>query len=172
MANLNNQNQSQTPRKKKKGGIGWLIFLLIIWAVNRLDVEKVQRFFSRLQWRVRTGNFRLDDTAIGVIAAVVLVIVLAVTISRVKKVRAARRFDGVKARGGGTAAAHSHDRLQGYRAGAAARPRPTRTTVCRATAATRTRPSTGKSSSTVSSRPASSTARSTARCSSAGDGSW
>ena len=94
MANLNNQNQSQTPRKKKKGGIGWLIFLLIIWAVNRLDAEKVQRFFSRLQ---------------------LLVIVLAVTISRVKKVRAARRFDGVKAKGGGTAAAHSHDRLQGYR---------------------------------------------------------
>ena len=130
MANLNNQNQNQTPRKKKKGGVGWLIFLLIIWAVNRLDAEKIQRFFSRLQWRIRTGNFRLDDTAIGVIAAVVLVIddtaigviaavvlviVLAVTISRVKKVRAARRFDGVKARGGGTAAAHSHDRLQGYR---------------------------------------------------------
>ena len=139
MANLNNQNQSQTPRKKKKGGIGWLIFLLIIWAVNRLDAEKVQRFFSRLQWRIRTGNFRLDDTAIGVIAAVVLV-----------------------TRGASTAS----------RPGAAARPRPTRTTVCRATAATRTRPSTGKSSSTVSSRPASSTARSTARCSSAGDGSW
>ena len=115
MANLNNQNQNQTPRKKKKGGVGWLIFLLIIWAVNRLDAEKIQRFFSRLQWRIRTGNFRLDDTAIGVIAAGVLVIVLAVPISRVKKVRAARRFDGVKARGGGTAAAHSHDRLQGYR---------------------------------------------------------
>ena len=116
MAIENNPNRSNQQKKKKKGsGLWGLILLAVIWAFNRLNSEDVARFFSRLRWMFRTGNFRLDDSFIAVIAAIVLVIVLSVTIVRIKKVRAARRFDGIKAKSGGTAAAHSHDQLQGYR---------------------------------------------------------
>ena len=110
MAIENNPNRSNQQKKKKKGsGLWGLILLAVIWAFNRLNSEDVARFFSRLRWMFRTGNFRLDDSFIAVIAAIVLVIVLSVTIVRIKKVRAARRFDGIKAKSGGTAAAHSHE---------------------------------------------------------------
>ena len=116
MAIENNPNRSNQQKKKKKGsGLWGLILLAVIWAFNRLNSEDVARFFSRLRWMFRTGNFRLDDSFIAVIAAIVLVIVLSVTIVRIKKVRAERRFDGIKAKSGGTAATHSHDQLQGYR---------------------------------------------------------
>ena len=109
-------NGNKREQKKSKGsGLWGLVILLLIWGFNRLNAGDLQRFFSRLRWMFRTGNVRLDSTAVGVIAVIVLVIVLAVTISRVKKVSAAKRFDGIRARGGGTAAQHSHDRLQGYR---------------------------------------------------------
>ena len=99
MAIENNPNRSNQQKKKKKGsGLWGLILLAVIWAFNRLNSEDVARFFSRLRWMFRTGNFRLDDSFIAVIAAIVLVIVLSVTIVRIKKVRAARRFDGIKAR--------------------------------------------------------------------------
>ena len=98
MAIENNPNRSNQQKKKKKGsGLWGLILLAVIWAFNRLNSEDVARFFSRLRWMFRTGNFRLDDSFIAVIAAIVLVIVLSVTIVRIKKVRAARRFDGIKA---------------------------------------------------------------------------
>ena len=110
MANTNNQN---TKKKKGSGFLG-LVILAVIWIVNRVDAGDLRRFFSRLQWGLRTGNFSLDRAAVSVIAVIILVIVLAATLARLKKVRTAKRFDGIKARGGGTSAAHSHDRLQGY----------------------------------------------------------
>ncbi len=114
MAIDNHSRQNQ--RKKNKGsGILGLIILLVVWAINALDGDKLGRFVSRLQGSARTGRLGAGGGVIAVIAAVVLLILLGVTISRVKKLRAAKRFDGIKARGGGTAAAHSHDQLQGYR---------------------------------------------------------
>ncbi len=116
MAIPNDPNQNrQKPRKKKGSGAWGLVILAIIWIINRVNVDDVARLFARLRRGFRTGDFRLDGTAVGAIAAIVLVIVLAVTISRVKKVLAAKRFDGIRAKGGGSSAAHSHDRLQGYR---------------------------------------------------------
>ncbi|MBQ3481300.1 MAG: hypothetical protein IJQ43_01855 [Oscillospiraceae bacterium] len=116
MANQLNSKQNQQQRKKKKGsGLWGLAVLAVIWIINRIDFDDLQRNFSRLGRGIRTGNIRLDGTVIGALAAAVLFIVLIVAISRVKKIRAAKRFDGIKARGGGTAAAHSHDQLQGYR---------------------------------------------------------
>ncbi|MBR0208478.1 MAG: hypothetical protein IJQ43_06240 [Oscillospiraceae bacterium] len=115
MAMQNNPNNRQQKPKKKGSGLWGLLILGVIWLINRVDAGDISRFFSRLRWMIRTGSFRLDDAAIVMIAVIVAVIVLAVTLSRVKKVRAAKRFDGIKARGGGTAAAHSHDQLQGYR---------------------------------------------------------
>ena len=115
MANPYDQNKKQQKPKKKGSGLLGLIILALIWVFNRINASDVRRFFARLEWSLRTGNFRLDETAVGAIAVVVLVIVLAITLSRIKKIRAAKRFDGVRARGGGTAAAHSHDQLQGYR---------------------------------------------------------
>ena len=121
MANptVQNQNQRQQKKKKSSGGAWGLLILIVIWIINRLDIDDVRRFFSRLQWSIRTGNFRLDSETIGGLVAValgiILIITLFVTLSRIKKVRAAKRFDGIKAKGGGTAEAHSHDRLQGYR---------------------------------------------------------
>lgn len=117
MAIPNNSNQQK--KKNKGSGLWVVIFLAVIWAINNLDSENVRRFFSRLQWRIRTGNLRLDGAEIGAITAVavgiILIITLCLTLSRIKKVSAAKRFDGIKARRGGTAEAHSHDRLQGYR---------------------------------------------------------
>ena len=111
MANENNQT-----RKKKKGGGGWgLLVLVALWMINGLGKSgNVKRFFERLRWSLRTGDFSMNGGAIAVIAGVLLIILLSVVIVRLKKLRSAKRFDGIKARGGGTAAAHSHDRLQGY----------------------------------------------------------
>ena len=105
MAMQNNPNNRQQKPKKKGSGLWGLLILGVIWLINRVDAGDISRFFSRLRWMIRTGSFRLDDAAIVMIAVIVAVIVLAVTLSRVKKVRAAKRFDGIKARGGGTAAA-------------------------------------------------------------------
>ena len=105
----------QKPKKKKGSGALGLAILVLIWLFNRVDFDHIERFFSRLGRMFRTGRFELDESAVAVLAAIVLVIVLAITIARVKKVRATKRFDGIKARGGGTAQAHSHDQLQGYR---------------------------------------------------------
>ena len=115
MAIPNDPNQRrQQPKKKKGSGLWGLLVLGLIWLVNAVNTGDIRRFFSRLGWRLRTGNFRLDDGAIVAITVAVVLVVLIVTLSRVKKVRAEKRFDGVRARSGGTAAAHSHDRLQGY----------------------------------------------------------
>ena len=52
-------------------------------------------------------------------AAVILaVVLLLVTLARAKKVREAKRFDGIRSFGGGTAKAHSHDQVTGYKLGA------------------------------------------------------
>ena len=113
MAVPNNTNQNR--KKKKNSGLWVLPFLAFVWLINRLEPGDMSRFFSRLQWRIQTGQFRFDETIIAVIAGVVLLIALILTVSRVRKIRAAKRFDGIRARGGGTAQAHSHDQLQGYR---------------------------------------------------------
>ncbi len=119
---MDNKNYQQ--KKKKKGGGWWgLAFLLIIWAVNNLDSDKVRRFFSRLQWQFRTG--RVDMRALTAAVAVVIALVaLVVIVSAVAKSAKNKRFDGIKRPRGASASVspmsgqsvqHSHDRLQGYR---------------------------------------------------------
>ena len=109
-------NNKQQQRKKKKGGIGWLIFLAVIWAINRFDSAELSRFFQRLRWEFRTGRISLNNSrVVAALAIVVLLVVVIVTASAVSRIAKEKRFDGVKARGGGTAEQHSHDRLQGYR---------------------------------------------------------
>ncbi len=115
MAIPNDPNQNrQKPKKKNGSGLWGLVILVLIWLFNRINAGDLSRFFMRLRWALRTGDFRMDGAPVIAIAAIVLIIVLAVTLTRIKKVRAEKRFDGVRARSGGTAAAHSHDRLQGY----------------------------------------------------------
>ena len=115
MAIPNDPNQNrQKPKKKNGSGLWGLVILVLIWLFNRINAGDLSHFFMRLRWALRTGDFRLDDGAIVAITVAVVLVVLIVTLSRVKKVRAEKRFDGVRARSGGTAAAHSHDRLQGY----------------------------------------------------------
>ena len=119
MAIPSNQNQ----RKKKKGSGLWGLFVLfVIYAINRLDAEKVSRFFSRLKWSFRTGRIN-SRAAISAIAVVVALFLLIVIIGVVAKKAREKRFDGVRTRRGGAAGVspmssqsvqHSHDRLQGY----------------------------------------------------------
>ena len=117
---MDNKNKRQQPRKKKGGAWG-LVILAVIWAVNRLDAEKISRFFSRLRWMSRTG--RIDSKAlVAALAAVIGLFVLVVIVAAVAKSARDKRFDGVRSRRSSTAVSpmssqsvqHSHDRLQGY----------------------------------------------------------
>lgn len=109
---MNNRN------KKKKSPIG-LIIVIIMLGSSFVSSDAFFDFTRRLRRAFRTGSFRFDGGETGAVAAaavgVVLLITLFVAIRRIKRIRVAKRFDGIKARGGGTAAAHSHDQLQGYR---------------------------------------------------------
>lgn len=112
-------NRQQQPKKKKSGGAWGLIFLLVIWLIGRIDTGDLRRFFSRLQWMIQTGRFPIENEMLLAIGAAILVLVLViVTVSRAKKAGAEKRFEGVRAAKGGTAQAHSHDRLAGYTVGA------------------------------------------------------
>ena len=110
MAEPNNRG-----KKKSSGGAWGLIILAVIWGINRIDSEKLSRLFRRLRWSFRTGKFDMNDKAVvGTVAAVVVLVVLIAALSSAVKKMKEKRFEGVKARRGGTAAAHSHDRIQGY----------------------------------------------------------
>ena len=116
---MDNKNYQQ--KKKKKGGGWWgLAFLLVIWAINNLDGEKISRFFSRLQWQFRTGrvDMRVLTAAVAVVVALVALVVI---VSAVAKSAKNKRFDGIKTRRSSSVSPmssqsvqHSHDRLQGY----------------------------------------------------------
>ena len=110
---MNNKNNQ---KKKKGSGLWVVIFFVVIWLVNTVD-------FDRLAYRIRRlfrgGGLSADDTQILIgIVAVLAVALLILTIVRLKKVRAAKRFDGVRSFRGGSAQAHSHDQVTGYKLGA------------------------------------------------------
>ena len=113
---MDNKNTKQGKKKSSGGGVAALIIFIVIWLLNRFDSSDFHYFFSRLRRMLRTGRFSYDGGRLAVILGVVLVIiVLIVVLSRALKSAKERRIDGVQsARGGGTAAQHSHDRLQGY----------------------------------------------------------
>ncbi len=118
---MDNKNYQQK-KKKKSGGWWGLAFLLIIWAVNNLDSDKVRRFFSRLQWQFRTGRINVNSrAAIMALGVVCSLLAIVICVSVLAKKAREKRFDGIRrapggsAARGGTAQAHSHDRLQGYR---------------------------------------------------------
>lgn len=121
MAIPNNQNQ----KKKKKGsGIWGLIFLAVVFAINRLDTDNLRRFFSRLRWELRTGRLDLNSrAAVAALAVVIGLVALIVIVSVVARSAKNKRFDGVRARRPSAAVSpmsgqnvqHSHDRLSGYR---------------------------------------------------------
>ena len=119
---MDNKNRQQQ-KKKKSGGAWGLLVLLVIWAVNNLDGEKVRRFFRQLQGAFRTGsiNGRAAVAAIAVVVGLFLVIAVG---SAVVKSAKDKRFDGIKKHRGSAASVspmsaqgvqHSHDRLSGYR---------------------------------------------------------
>ena len=124
---MDNKNYQQ--KKKKKGSGFWgLAVLLIIWAINALDSEKIRRFFSRLQWSIRTGRLGVDGrAAVTALAVVIGLLALVIFVSVLAKKAREKRFDGIRrapgartagsgsAVRGGSSAAHSHDQLQGYR---------------------------------------------------------
>ena len=120
---MDNKNNRQQPRKKRKGGAWGFVVLLIIWAINRLDTEKVRRFFSRLQWSIRTGRLDVNGrAAVMALGAVFSLLAIVICVSVLAKKAREKRFDGVKTRRSasvspmsGQAVQHSHDRLQGYR---------------------------------------------------------
>ena len=117
MAIENNPNQNRNKKKKSSGGAWGLIILAVIWAINRIDFEDL---IPRLRYAFRTGslpgNGRASGLALSVslLSAVVGLVVLIAIISVAAKKAKEKRFTGIRARGGGTAAEHSHDRLAGY----------------------------------------------------------
>ena len=121
---MNNQTNQ---KKKKKGSGAWgLVILALVWLFNRVNGEDISRFFSRLRWMFRTGRLSspllpgIDGERIGALCAgALLLVVLVLVVVRVSRAAKEKRFEGVTkkpgaASGGGTSAAHSHDRLQGY----------------------------------------------------------
>lgn len=112
---MDNKNKQQKPRKKGSG-LWVAVFFLVVWLINTVDFDDLAYRLSRL---FRGEGFSLDDMQIVVgIVAVLAVVLVAVTLTRLAKVRAKKRFDGIRSFRGGTARAHSHDQVTGYRLGA------------------------------------------------------
>jgi len=109
-------NRDRQQKQKKKGSGLWVaVFFIVIWALNNLDFDSLAYRISRL---FRGGGLSLDDMRIVIgIVAVLAVVLLILTITRLAKVRAQKRFDGIRSFRGGTAQAHSHDRVTGYQVG-------------------------------------------------------
>lgn len=112
---MDNTNKQQKP-KKKGSGLWVAVFFIVVWLINTVDFDDLASRLSRL---FRGEGFSLDDMQIVVgIVAVLAVVLVAVTLTRLSKVRAQKRFDGIRSFRGGTAQAHSHDRITGYQVGA------------------------------------------------------
>ena len=111
---MDNKNKQQKPRKKGSG-LWVAVFFIVVWLINTVDLDRLASRLSRL---FRGEGFSLDDMQIVVgIVAVLAVVLVAVTLTRLAKVRAQKRFDGIRSFRGGTAQAHSHDRVTGYQVG-------------------------------------------------------
>ena len=112
---MDNRNKQQKP-KKKGSGLWAFVILALIAFFNTADFDELSYRISRF---FRTGRLSLDSAVFVIAAAVILaVVLLLVTLARAKKVREAKRFDGIRSFGGGTAKAHSHDQVTGYKLGA------------------------------------------------------
>ena len=112
---MDNRNKQQKP-KKKGSGLWAFVILALIAFFNTADFDELSYRISRF---FRTGRLSPDSAVFVIAAAVILaVVLLLVTLARAKKVRQAKRFDGIRSFGGGTAKAHSHDQVTGYKLGA------------------------------------------------------
>ena len=112
---MDNTNKQQKP-KKKGSGLWAFVILALIAFFNTADFDELSYRISRF---FRTGRLSPDSAVFVIAAAVILaVVLLLVTLARAKKVREAKRFDGIRSFGGGTAKAHSHDQVTGYKLGA------------------------------------------------------
>lgn len=112
---MDNRNKQQKP-KKKGSGLWAFVILALIAFFNTADFEELSYRISRF---FRTGRLSPDSAVFVIAAAVILaVVLLLVTLARAKKVREAKRFDSIRSFGGGTAKAHSHDQVTGYKLGA------------------------------------------------------
>ena len=112
---MDNRNKQQKP-KKKGSGLWAFVILALIAFFNTADFDELSYRISRF---FRTGRLSPDSAVFVIgIAAILAVVLLIVTLVRAKKVRAAKRFDGIRSFGGGTAKAHSHDQVTGYKLGA------------------------------------------------------
>ena len=111
---MDNRNKQQKP--KKGSGLWAFVILALIAFFNTADFDELSYRISRF---FRTGRLSPDSAVFVIAAAVILaVVLLLVTLARAKKVREAKRFDGIRSFGGGTAKAHSHDQVTGYKLGA------------------------------------------------------
>ena len=112
---MDNRNKQQKP-KKKGSGLWAFVILALIAFFNTADFDELSYRISRF---FRTGRISPDSAVFVIAAAVILaVVLLLVTLASAKKVREAKRFDGIRSFGGGTAKAHSHDQVTGYKLGA------------------------------------------------------
>ena len=112
---MDNRNKQQKP-KKKGSGLWAFVILALIAFFNTADFDELSYRISRF---FRTGRISPDSAVFVIAAAVILaVVLLLVTLARAKKVREAKRFDNIRSFGGGTAKAHSHDQVTGYKLGA------------------------------------------------------
>ena len=112
---MDNRNKQQKP-KKKGSGLWAFVILALIAFFNTADFDELSYRISRF---FRTGRLSPDSAVFVIAAAVILaVVLLLVTLASAKKVREAKRFDGIRSFGGGTAKAHSHDQVTGYKLGA------------------------------------------------------
>lgn len=110
-----NQNNKQKPKNKKSGVVAAIV-LIVIWTLSSVDWDHA---LWRLRRLLRRGEMSEAGAAVLIVVVAVLAIFLLVlTLTRLHKVRAAKRFDGIRSFGGGTARAHSHDQITGYRVGA------------------------------------------------------
>ena len=103
-------------KKKKKGGAGaWAVIaavIIIVNMINSVDEWEIRRFFMQLRHN--------PTLAIAILAIVISVVIALIALAANKKRMAADqpvRRSSTAARSGGTAAQHSHDRIQGYTAG-------------------------------------------------------
>lgn len=103
-------------KKKKTGGAAWAAIAAVILIVNMLDgldEGDLHFFFLRLRHN--------PTLAIAILAVVISVVIAVIALAAAKR-RSADAVNAHKATrsetyGGGTAAQHSHDRIQGYTGG-------------------------------------------------------
>ena len=107
------QNNNRQQKKKSGSGLWAIVLVVAIGLLRNVD-------FDHLLWRLRRafrGWSGVDADALAPIAVGVGALVLVLVVVAIAKSAGKKRFDGFVSTRGGTAQAHSHDRITGYSVG-------------------------------------------------------